>query len=191
MDFLIDAFWAVLMVGIPIALFTLALVYWVLQQGHFTESQNTRALQREIKTMSKNKKNKKKKKGEQNSGHDDAEAGKKLHPLQRKWTKFGGGFYGIVAFFTYIVVEVGELISMVINFGGFFDFLKQLNFDLVIRIFIDAIMNFVAAITWPLYWMQRIETSYTWVWFLAAYGGYWAGLKLAQLLVQHRSQVVT
>jgi hypothetical protein len=77
------------------------------------------------------------------------------------------------------------------NFGGLIDFLKQLNIDLLIRILIDAIMNFVTAITWPIYWMQRIDTSYTWVWFLVAYAGYWLGLKLAQVLVQRRSQVVT
>jgi hypothetical protein len=187
-DFLIDVLWAVLMVGVPIALFTLALVYWVLQRGHFSEAENTRALQREIKIMSKNKK---KKKGEKNGGKASAEDVIELHPLQKKWTRFGGGFYGIVAFFTYIVVELGEIFSVIMNFGGLFDFLKQLNVDLLIRILIDALMNFVTAITWPVYWMQRIETSYTWVWFLVAYAGYWLGLKLAQMLVQRRSQVAT
>jgi hypothetical protein len=182
-DYLIDVFWAVLMVGLPIALFTLALVYWVLQRGYFIESANTRALQREIKVMSKSGKKKKR----QAAGEDI----KELHPLQKKWSKFGGGFYGIVAFFTYIVVEAGEIISMVMNFGGFFDFLRQLNFDLVVRMLIDALMNFVIAITWPVYWMQRIETSHTWVWFLVAYAGYWLGLKLAQVLHRRRSQVVT
>ena len=188
MDFLIDVFWAVLMVGLPIALFTLALVYWVLRRGHFTEAKDTRALQREIKIMSKNKK---KNKGEKNGGGDSVEDVKELHPLQKKWARFGGGFYGIVAFFTYIVVEIGEIFSMIMNFGGLFDFLRQLNLDLLIRILIDALMNFVTAITWPVYWMQRIETSFTWVWFLVAYAGYWLGLKLAQMLVHHRSQVVT
>ena len=38
-----------------------------------------------------------------------------LHPLQKKWAKFGGGFYGIVAFFTYIVVEVIEIITTISN----------------------------------------------------------------------------
>ena len=178
MRFLIEVFWAVLMVGIPIGLFTLALVYWLLQRGNFSDSLDIKGLEREIKAMSGSKKKKDKKAIKEN----DAD----LHPLQKKWAKFGGGFYGIVAFFTYIVVEVREIISMIMDFGGIFDFLKQLNFQLLIRIFIDALTNFIAAITWPVYWMKRIDTDQTWLWFVMAYAGYWVGLKLAQLLTQRR-----
>jgi hypothetical protein len=176
--FLVEVFWALLMVGIPIGLFTLALVYWLLQRGSFSESLDIKALEREIKAMSKSNK----KKNKQASKESTVD----LHPLQKKWATFGGGFYGIVAFFTYIVVEVRELISMIMEFGGFFDFLKQLNFNLIIQIFIEALTNFIAAITWPVYWMKRIDTDQTWIWFVMAYAGYWVGLKLAQLLTQRR-----
>ncbi len=33
--FLIEVFWALLMVGIPIGIFTLAIVWWSLEKGHF------------------------------------------------------------------------------------------------------------------------------------------------------------
>ena len=132
----------------------------------------------------RNKKNKKNKDA-------DKEEKKALHPLQKKWTKFGGGFYGIVAFFTYIVVEVIEIIDMIANFGGFFDFIKQLNFDVIIHMFVQALMNFVTAIAWPAYWLNRIDTDQVWVWFLMAYAGYWAGLKLVEKLIQRRSHLVT
>jgi len=101
--------------------------------------------------------------------------------------KFGGGFYGIVAFFTYIVVEVIEISTMIANFGGFFDFLKQLNVGIIIDILVEALTNFITAMTWPLYWMKRIETDQTWIWFVIAYAGYWLGIKLAQVMVQRRS----
>lgn len=178
MGFLIEVFWALLMVGVPIAVFTLAIVWWVSQRGHFQESLDTKSLQREIKSMSKDYKQNKKDKSESKSTQ---------HPLQKKWAKFGGGFYGIVAFFTYIVVEVREIATMIINFGGLIDFLKQLNIDVIINIFIDAIMNFVTAMVWPLYWLKRIDTDQTWIWFVIAYVGYWAGLKTAQVLIQRRS----
>ena len=177
MEFLIEIIWALLMVGVPIAVFTLALVWWALQGGHFKEALDTRALGREMKAMSKNHKNDKK------EGPDTR------HPLQKKWAKFGGGFYGIVAFFTYIVIEVIEITTMIINFGGFIDFLKQLDFNLVISILIEAITNFVAAMVWPFYWMKRIDTDQTWIWFVAAYAGYWLGLRLAQTVIQRRSGV--
>ena len=174
MGFLIEVFWAVLMVGAPISVFTLALVWWALQRGHFQESLDTRALEREMKAMSR--KNKKK----------DRKSDKTRHPLEKKWAKFGGGFYGIVAFFTYIVIEVTEIITMIMNFGGLFDFLRQLDFDVIISIFLEALINFVAAMIWPLYWMKRIDTDQTWIWFLVAYAGYWLGLKLAQTLIRRR-----
>ena len=178
MGFLIEVFWAMLMVGAPIAVFTLALVYWALLRGSFSESLDTKALQREIKAMSKKNKGKNKEALKENAVE--------VHPLQKKWAKFGGGFYGIVAFFTYIVVEVLEIINMVKGFGGFFDFLKQLDFSVIIHIFVEALTNFISAMIWPVYWMQRIDTEYTWIWFVVAYAGYWVGLKLAQTLVRHR-----
>ena len=178
MGFLIEVFWAMLMVGAPIAVFTLALVYWALLRGSFSESLDTKALQREITAMSKKNKGKNKEALKENAVE--------VHPLQKKWAKFGGGFYGIVAFFTYIVVEVLEIINMVKDFGGFFDFLKQLNFSVIIHIFIEALTNFISAMIWPVYWMKRIDTDHTWIWFVVAYAGYWVGLKLAQTLIQSR-----
>ena len=113
MGFLIEVFWALLLVGVPVGIFTLALVWWALQSKHFKEFLDGNALRREIKAMSGRDKKKSKK--------ENKEQNKNLHPLQKKWAKFGGGFYGIVAFFTYIVVEMLEIITMISNFGGFID----------------------------------------------------------------------
>ena len=177
MGFLVEVFWAILIVGVPVAAFTLAMIWWMLQKGLLQESLDTKALQREIKTLSqKNKKNKK-----------EGNTASIQHPLQKKWMKFGGGFYGIVAFFTYIVIEVIEISTMIMNFGGFFEFLKQLNLDVIIDMLINALTNFISAMIWPFYWMRRIDTDQTWIWFVVAYAGYWLGLKLAQTLVQRRS----
>jgi len=187
--FLIEVFWASLMVGLPIAAFTMALVYWLLKGDRSRESLDSDALKRQIKAITqRNKKNKKGKGGEKETVK---EAEKNLHPLQKKWAKFGGGFYGIVAFFTYIVVEVIEIITMIANFGGFIDFIKQLDFGVIIHMFVEAIMNFVAAIAWPAYWMNRIDVDQVWIWFLMAYAGYWVGLKLVEKLMQRRSHPVT
>ena len=182
--FLIEVLWALLLVGAPIAVLTLVIVWWALARGYFQEALDTRALQREIKAMSRNhKKNNKK-----NDKKNKAEGVAALHPVQKKWTKFGGGFYGIVAFFTYIIVEVTEIINMIMDFGGLVDFVKQLGLDVIINIFVDALMNFISAMVWPFYWMRRIDTDQVWIWFLVAYGGYWLGLKLAQVLIRRRSE---
>ena len=182
MEFLIEVLWALLMAGVPIAVFTLALVWWALQGGHFQESLDPRALEREMKAMGKkNKKNKK----------QEAENLDSQHPLKKKWGKFGGGFYGIVAFFTYIVVEVLDITTTIMNFGGFIDFLKQLEISVIVGIFVEALTNFISAMIWPVYWMDRIDTDQTWVWFVVAYGGYWLGLRMAQTLFQRRQAAET
>ena len=176
---LVEIFWAFLMAGVPIGIFTMAIVWWALHNGHFQESLDIKALEREIKAMSKSKKKDKK--------EDDA----KLHPIQKKWAKFGGGFYGIVALFTYVVIEVIEIIDMISRFGGFISFIRQLDLDVIINMLVEALTNFIAAMVWPLYWMRRIDTDQTWVWFVMAYAGYWLGLKLAQALIRRRQGAET
>jgi len=184
--FLIEVFWAMLLVGLPICAFTMALVYWVLRGTHSRDSLDSDALRLEIMAVTqRNKKNKKNKK--KNAVKEEEKA---LHPLQKKWTKFGGGFYGIVAFFTYIVVEVIEIIDMIANFGGLIDFIKQLDFNVIVQMFVEALKNFITAIVWPVYWLERVDTDQVWVWFLMAYAGYWVGLKLVEKLIQHRLQPV-
>ena len=179
MGFLIEIFWALLMVGLPVSIFTTVLVYWTLQRGQFEESLDMKGLGQKLKAMSKANKKKDK--------QDPEESTENVHPLQKKWAKFGGGFYGIVAFFTYIVVEVREVFDMIMEFGGLFDFLKQLNFGVIIEFFVEALTNFITAMIWPVYWMQRIDTNQTWIWFVMAYAGYWSGLKVAQVLSQRHA----
>lgn len=181
MGFLAEVLKAALLVGVPVAAFTLVLVRWSLQRGHLKEFSDTGALRRELKAMSGSRKKDKKK--------TDVKESEKLHPLQKKWMKFGGGFYGVVAFFTYIVIEVREVIDTIAHLGGFFDFLASLDLSLIIQMFVQALLNFVSAMIWPAYWMQRIQTQHVWVWFGLAYAGYWGGLKLAQLMVRRRQQV--
>lgn len=188
MEFLSDLFWAILMVGLPVAAFTMAIVWWGFQRGAFQESMDTRALEREIKAMKKRQK-KTRAKGENGSGSDMLENTRKPHFVEKKWAKFGGGFYGIVGLFTWIVIECLEIIEMISNFGGLWEFLKNFSVQVMINILIGALSNFIAALVWPLYWMKRIDAANTWVWFVVAYGGYWSGLKLAQFAVQRKAAI--
>jgi hypothetical protein len=57
--------------------------------------------------------------------------------------------------------------------------------------FIEALTNFITAMVWPMYWLKRIDTDQTWVWFVVAYVGYWVGLKAAHVLIQRRSDAKT
>jgi len=72
--------------------------------------------------------------------------------------------------------------------GGLIEFIKQLDFGVIISMFITAIMNFVAAIAWPWYWIEHIETNFIWLWFVVAYAGYWCGLRIALKYMQKRQE---
>lgn len=176
MHILTEIFRALLMVGLPICLFTLLMVWWALHRKHFRETSNFNSLEREIKAMSKSKKNNNENEIKTNPGHSSYDL------IHKKWMKFGGGFYGIVALFTWLVIEATDIAQMVINFGGFIKFLQNINIGLFIHVFIEALINFIVAIIWPVYWLKQIDTNQAWLWFIAAYFGYWLGIKLAQEL---------
>ena len=50
---------------------------------------------------------------------------------------------------------------------------------MLIGLLVEALRNFILAIAWPAYWLSSIHTGHAWLWFLAAYAGYWAGARLA------------
>lgn len=149
--------------GLPVGAVTFAMVYWAISNGYLSESDNHAELQKQLKEMAK-KKNRSEKKG----GF-----------LYQKWVKFGGGFYGVVALITYAVVEFGEIREFFSNFEGLGHFIDTISFGMLVNFFIESIMNFVTAISWPAYWINAIDSNQIWVWFVAAYLGYLGGSRLA------------
>lgn len=98
--------------------------------------------------------------------------------LANKWLSFGGGFYGLVAVLTYIIVEAQEIFD-ILNMPGEGDVFSGIGIGMLVRFFIDSLMNFITAIAWPAYWMNTGQAPF-WQWFLAAYGGYVAGKTLVK-----------
>jgi len=111
---------------------------------------------------------------------------KKLNPVHNKWLTFGGGFYGAVALLTYLLIEFDELAGFFSNFTGIIDFLRSVSVDMLIRLFIDSLLNFIAAITWPVHWLGRLRGPHLWVWLVAAYAGYWVGSTAALRTIRRR-----
>jgi hypothetical protein len=177
---------ALFLAGIPVALASYALVWWSLRQGYLGPVSSVRDMEKGIKLMSKKRaQDRKQRKVARKSGAAEAPVeaeGMSFHridPVHNKWLAFGGGFYGIVGLLTYAVVEVGELIDFFRSFESFAALLAQFGIDMLVDLFVDALMNFVVAIAWPVYWMSEIAMNHVWIWFGVAYLGYWAGVKLA------------
>lgn len=156
---------ALLKAALPTAVATFAMVYWALLNGYLSETSDHDALKKELGSMRKNK-------SEESSGGF----------LHQKWLKFGGGFYGVVALMTYAVVETREISDFIANFEGIRHFFNTVSINLFVDLFINSLMNFVTAISWPAYWLQEIDRQHAWVWFVAAYLGYLAGTRAAQLV---------
>ena len=187
--FFTELFRALFQATLPLAAFSFALVWWAVKRGYFKGEGGVRGLDREVKALNKSRKlEKKQNKLDKKRRKQATRNGEKLEPQKKtrkdpiaeKWMQFGGGFYGLVAFYTYVLIEWDEIADFISNFGGFWQMIRNISVGALIDLFIDSIMNFVAAITWPIYWLARTAGEWIWVWLVAAYAGYWIGTRLAQ-----------
>lgn len=160
MEIIRTAFQAALQVGLPLFILTFALIWWALLRGR-VEGDTHKALQESMASLVKRQK--------------DKEQPEKVDPALGKWFSFGGGFYGLVALYTWILIEWDDVSEFIMDLG---DLVFRLDIGVLIRLFIESIMNFVAAIAWPVYWLQKADNP--WIWFGVAYAGYWLGIQAAR-----------
>ena len=174
-------FAAIFKLALPVGVLSFIMVWWSLQDGRLSETENVRALRKEIDALGKQKKKEKKERKEaKKSGAKPPEKAANSNIIHDKWLKFGGGFYGIVAMYTYGIVEFNELRTFIASFGGFRAFLGSLNVGVIVNIFVEGLKNFITAITWPVFWMSEFGAERIWIWGGIAYGAYWLGMRTAQ-----------
>ena len=208
MDIATDIFHAVIMAGLPLMALSFAVIWWALSRGRL-QGTSVGELQKSIEVLGQQRKGKKDKKGKKggtdqqsselagdgldlalDAGLDlDApgEKKEKLDPVLDKWFSFGGGFYGIVALYTWILAEWNEVWNFMSALPGIvLSFNVGALISLVINLFIESLMNFITAISWPVYWLQ--EAGNPWIWIGVAYGGYWLGIKAARHVASRTGQ---
>jgi hypothetical protein len=172
--------------GVPVALASYALVWWSLRQGYLDPANSVRDLEKGMKMRSKERRqDRKQRKQAKKSGQavvvtqTGGASLQRADPVHKKWLAFGGGFYGVVGLLTYAVVEFGELREFFQSFESLAALLARFGFDMFVNLLVGALVNFVVAIAWPVYWMTEMSMNYVWIWFGAAYFGYWAGVRVA------------
>ena len=121
-------------------------------------------------------------------GKTKKERPKPRDPLHNKWMKFGGGFYGVVAMLTLVVVEWADIKQLGLN--SIQGMINNFGVELIIQLVIESFKNFIVAISWPVYWIDAIDSDRIWLWFIAAYAGYTGGSNLARYQVQVRKEEV-
>lgn len=171
---------AFLMAGIPVGIGSYLLIWWGLRAEYFEQTTELKALEKEVGLHAKNrKKSRKKGKRKNNDEGGEDKPSPKFNPVHNKWLTFGGGFYGLVALMTFAIIELGEIGALFAGLGDLLSRIADFDAGLIVEFIVESIKNFVTAITWPIYWMGEIRTGQFWLWFIAAYAGYWLGARAA------------
>lgn len=188
-----ELFAAIFKLALPVGALSFVMVWWALRSGVLSKTDGVRALSKEIDALGKRDKQLRKERKESRKAGKEipVQQAPRINPVHGKWLKFGGGFYGIVALYTYGLIEWGDVADRISSFGGLPRFLGSISIDLVINIFIEGLLNFVAAISWPVYWMSEFGAEQIWIWIGIAYGGYWLGMRFAQRLVARQGMSPT
>lgn len=98
--------------------------------------------------------------------------------VQTKWMQFGGGFYGCAALWTFLIIELNELIDLFSNFPGFSTLLENGLINLIISLLLNQLSNFIAAMIWFSYWTDGGVAIA--IWMVTAYLGYLSGMTVAR-----------
>jgi hypothetical protein len=76
-------------------------------------------------------------------------------------------------------VELGDLRDFLLGFESVWALISRFGLQTLVDLLVNALSNFVVAIAWPVYWLSELHSSNIWLWFVAAYAGYWGGARLA------------
>lgn len=162
---IIEILKATLIAALPVFILTYMLVSRAIVSGKLSDFSDNKSLGKAMKSMnSDHKKNKKINQNKLGIGET----------ATNKWLFFGGGFYGLMAFGTYVFIEVGEIGAFLLGLIDFTwaQFWSRLSIDLLVNFFINSIMNLVDAFVWFRFWRQEISMQNGWIWLIAAYFGY-------------------
>ena len=102
--------------------------------------------------------------------------------------KFGGGYYGITAVATLLLIEASDLFQFIFNFPGLEALLVDGVVSLIVDVILNQIQNIITAALWFFHWME--DDRHTLIWVGVSYGSYYLGLRLAAHSIEHWIDVV-
>ena len=154
---------AAMKLGLPVACLSWFILKRLFARGELDRSHDSKTVAENIKQIRKARKQNK-------TLRSDL--------VQTKWMQFGGGFYGCAALWTFLVIELNELIDLFSNFPGFSTLIENGLVNLIISLLVNQLSNFIAAIVWFGYWSDGGVTIA--IWMATAYLGYLSGLTAAK-----------
>ena len=93
-----------------------------------------------------------------------------------KWMWFGSGFYGLAALWTFVIIELSDLIGFVFNNPGWAALFADGLLSLAIEVLSNQLANVLSAFLWFGWW----ETDSVLFLVLIAWLGYWVGVEAAR-----------
>ena len=170
---LIDVLKAMLVAGIPVAAFSFLMVYLAYYKGYLSTNSHF--------------KDAFKKNNDQQSKLSKKHKGNLLF-LHSKWLTFGGGFYGLIALLTFIIIELSQIFNFLISIQGWQDISALFTISSLIAMFVDSIVNMVKAAIWFTYWPDKVASLNFLIWIIIAYLGYRLGAHLAKTYILYERQ---
>jgi hypothetical protein len=152
---------AIFKLGVPMLVLSGLVYAWLYREGKIEIQDNKKTRDASLKILKKNRKSEKKE--HQNFFLD-------------KWLWMGGGFYGLAALWTLMVVEVLDFVRLIINFSDFIALLNQGPGAVISSIITNQIANLLSAFLWFGYWADGLSL----VWIAIAYIGYLLGIQVAR-----------
>lgn len=165
---------------LPSLAISAAFFYWAIKSGLLPTVSDARYLDKAIKAVKQDYQSAKKGKKGQRRSEDgmiwyDSHHQGNGNFLFRKWMAFGAGFYGLMALFTYAVIEYQEIVDFFSNFTSIQDFINRIGIGMLIGFIIESIINFLLALVWPLTWVIELSFPRAVIYLVEAYIGYRVG----------------
>jgi len=168
MDLLLDTLKAALFVGIPVGMFSFLMIYLAYSKGYLSTDI-------EIKHAFKNQ--------DDESSTLSKKHKKSLLFLHSKWVTFGGGFYGLIALATFVVIEVTQIVNFWRGVRSFSDITDLFSISSFIGMIVDSFVNMIKAALWFGYWPSELDAKHFIIWVFVAYLAYRIGAALAKRYV--------
>ncbi len=162
---ILDLLEAILKLGLPLLLLSWLIFTKLYESGVISRGESGKHAEQQLKAF--NKTARKKTKGVKRTPMDH---------VMRQWSSFGGGFYGLAALWTFLVIELKDAIGFIFYFPGLNVLFENGLISFLVSILINQITNAISALVWFNYWPA--ESIFVWV--IAAYLGYWLGMELAK-----------
>ena len=155
--------------ALPLGILSYLLASWSIKTGRLSGKGDHKSMRAEIKALRKSGK---------------VKGAKTKNPIHNKWLKFGGRFYGAVALYTFLIIEIREVGDFINGYESVEATIATLGnsslISTVVSFFVNSLVNFIWAIAWPGFWAGEIQGEYLVIWLGIAYGGYRLGMFLAR-----------